>query len=170
MNRPRVLCLWLALAACLPGTLAGEASGWRGRDFDADAEAVRIATVSALADAQLTLDAEAEREATGELVTGYREFREPDFGPDVAIETPPVSRMFPFFVKRKMNQGEYRVRARIEPREEGGSRLELRVEFLVPAVNRITYEHTKIERTSNGVIEAHFHDRVHRALSAPPAD
>ena len=157
------LALLLAPAAAAEPEKAVEGPRWRSEEFDAGVEAVREALDTAFENAGLTLDAAAEGEVDGERATGFLEFTEDDFGPDVATTAPKYSRTYPFLQTRRMGQGEYRVRVQIEP-SEGGTRVDLLVEMLAPAFNRITYEHTKLDRDSNGVIERYFHTRIELAL------
>ena len=133
--------------------------------YTADRETLRAAVFAVLEAAGLELNPETESEV-GDIVTAYRAFTPEDFGRNVATPAPRESRTYPFFQPQDLATGKYRLRATIEPGEEHRY-LTFRAEILARAFNRITYEHQDLSRTSNGVIERYFHNRITAYLATP---
>lgn len=137
------------------------------RDYTATAEELRAALLAVLEAEDMALEPDPDASESA-LVTAYRAFDREDFGPDVATRPPTLSRTYPFFQPARLGLGKFRLRSRMEP-IENGQRLTLTAEILAEGFNRITYEEVDLERTSNGVIEAYFHDRIEARLQKSSA-
>jgi hypothetical protein len=132
------------------------------REYAVSAEELRAALLAVLAEEEMVLESEPEA-PDGSLVTAYRAFDREDFGPDVATRPPTLSRTYPFFQPARLGLGKFRLRSRMEP-IESGQRLTLAADILAEGFNRMTYEEVDLERSSNGVIEEYFHDRIEARL------
>ena len=138
------------------------------REYAAEEDELRAAVLAAFAAAGLVLESGPE-DGDGEILTAYLPFTKADFGTDVATPPPIVSRTYPFYQPQKLGTGKYRMRATVEARE-GGGRLTLTAMLRAGGLNRLTYEHQELDRTSNGTIERQFHDRIAARLGpATPA-
>lgn len=138
---------------------------WVEREIPSHIENVKGVLCSTLERAGLTIEEEAGG-VEGEIVTAWLEFEREDFGRNVALDAPLITRLYPFIQPIRLHKGRYRLRARIEPREQA-TRIALQAEILARAFNRMTYEHVEVERLSNGIIETTFHARIEEALIRP---
>jgi hypothetical protein len=186
------LAMWLAAtaltasaAATLPATgkttvavaavpATGEAAEpvpteptWVEERLDAAGGLVRAALQSLLKRYGLPLEP-GHAASADEFITVWGTFRQEDFGPDVAHDTPTINEDYPYVSPSRLRQGHVRLRARLAT-EGGQTVLLLQAELQADAFNVAEFEQQRLERFSNGTIEAIFFERIRRAL-APGGD
>ena len=132
------------------------------RDFAVRPKVVRKAIVKVIKGIGMSVDEEAD-EKNAVILTRFALFERDDYGIDVAEEPPRQSPTYPFWQPVKLARGYYRLHFRLEP-IQGGTRVLLTVQLVAAGLNRRTYEHVNLPRTSNGTIEKVVMERLEKHL------